>query len=222
MCNDPLEQPHTTNRHFCQTHHHCRAHWFVLPLKWAVSFAPGTAVIASCLNDSNKPLCCSYLRLPSLPSHCHPHLFHYGFSRLDKTAGVHHSMALNQPGRHKEVVKQGNKSHQMEHLLFVRPSYGKVIAASRILNRCNKCWRRGNFLLIGWVWVEGAWVLPFLYLKMGSVKLSNSLSTERTGGAPPFPTFPSKPSQPVCGLTDKHVLCWLIALSVPSRSQVTG
>lgn len=138
-------KPHTTNRHFCQTHHHCRAYWFVLPLKWAVSFAPGTAVIASCLNDSNKALCCSYLCLPSLSSHCHPHLFHYRFSRLDKTAGVHHSMALNQPGWHKEVVKQDNKSHQMEHLLFLRPSYGKVIAASRMLNRCNKCWRRSIF-----------------------------------------------------------------------------
>lgn len=160
VSNDPWEQPYSTNRHFCQTHHQRCAHWFVLPLKWAVSSTLGTAVIASCLNDSNKAFYCSYLRFPSRSCHCHPHLFHYRFSRLDKTAGVPHSTALRQPGWDKEVVKRGNKSHQMERLLFVQPSYGKLIAASRILNRCNKCWRRRNLLLIGsrgWKY----WYSPF-------------------------------------------------------------
>lgn len=160
MCNDPREQPYTTNRHFCQTHHHRCAHWFVLPLKWAVSSAPGAAVIAPSLNDSNKAVCCSYLRFPTLHCHCHPRLFHYGFSRLDKTTGVPHSTALSQPDRDKEVVKRGNKSHQMERLLFVQPSYGKLIAASRILNRCNKCWRRGILLLIGWGGGDGSTRIP--------------------------------------------------------------
>lgn len=152
MCNDPWEQLYTTNRHFCQTHHHRRTHWFVLPLKWAVSSVPGAAIIASSLNDSNKAVRCSPTPHPppTLFLHCHPHLFHYGFSRLDKTAGVPRSTALSQPSRDKEVVKRGNKSHQMERLLFVQPSYEKLIAAPRILNRCNKCWRKGILLLIGW------------------------------------------------------------------------
>lgn len=160
MCNDPQEQPYTANRHFCQTHHHRWAHWFVLPLKWELSSVLGAAVIASCLNDSNKAVCCSYLHFPSLHRHCHPHLFHYGFNRLDKTAGAPHSTALSQPGRDKEVVKRGNKSHQMEHLLFVQPSYGKLIAASRILNRCNKCWKRGILFLIGRGGVSGSTSIP--------------------------------------------------------------
>lgn len=164
------EQPYTTNRHFCQTYHHHCAHWFVLPLKCPVSFTSDRAVIASCLSDSNKEVCYSYLLFSSLPCHCHPHLFHYGFSRLDKTAGMHHSRALNQSSQDKEVVKQGNKSHQMERLFFVQPSYRKLIAASRILNRCNKCWRRGILPLIGWVWGGGAWVFPFLYLRITAVK----------------------------------------------------
>lgn len=61
---------------------------------------------------------------------------------------------------------------------------------------------------------------PFLYLKMSSVKLSNSLYTVKRGSAIPPP--PPEPSHPVFGLTDKHVLCWLIALPVSTQSQVTG
>lgn len=185
----------------------------------------GAAVIASCLNDSNKAVCCSYLRFPSLHCHCHPHLFHYGFNRLDKTAGVPHSAALSRPGRDKEVVKRGNKSHQMERLLFVQPSYGKLIAASRILNRCNKCWKRGILLLIGrggrqwkhrhspfciWKWVLWNCLIACTQLK-GAVRHIPQ----------PYP-LSSKPSRPVFGLTDKHVLCWLIALPVSNQSQVTG
>lgn len=78
-------------------------------------------------------------------------------------------------------------------------------------------------------WVEGRrrggvkeTAFPFLYLKISSVKYSNSLYTVKRGSAitPLRPSFSSKPSHPVFGLTDKHSL--LANCNVFTRSQVTG